>query len=38
VFSNEEYLAQLLIEAGMVSGDQVAQAQQALSGRETVVE
>ena len=38
MFSNEEYLAQLLIEAGMVSGDQVAQAQQALSGRETVVE
>jgi type IV pilus assembly protein PilB len=38
VFSNEEYLAQLLIEAGMVSEADVSQARGALSGRETLIE
>ncbi|MFD0892346.1 Flp pilus assembly complex ATPase component TadA [Luteolibacter ambystomatis] len=38
MFSNEEYLAQLLIESGMVSEDDVAQARLALSGRETLIE
>jgi type IV pilus assembly protein PilB len=38
VFSNEEYLAQLLTEAGMVSEDDVANARLALSGRETIIE
>jgi len=38
VFSNEEYLAQLLTEAGIVSEDDVAQARLELSGRETIIE
>ncbi len=38
VFSNEEYLAQLLTEAGIVSEDDVAQARLELSGRETLIE
>ncbi|BCU75720.1 ATPase, T2SS/T4P/T4SS family [Luteolibacter sp. LG18] len=38
MFSNEEYLAQLLIESGMVSDEDVANARLALSGRETLIE
>jgi len=38
VFSNEEYLAQLLTEAGIVSADDVAQARHELSGRQTLIE
>jgi len=38
VFSNEDYLAELLTEAGMVSPDQVSEAQSKLSGRETLIE
>jgi type II secretory ATPase GspE/PulE/Tfp pilus assembly ATPase PilB-like protein len=38
VFSNEDYLAELLTEAGLVSADQVAKANAAISGNETVVE
>jgi len=38
VFSNEDYLAELLTEAGMVSADQVSEAQSKLSGRETLIE
>ena len=38
MFSNEDYLAELLAEAGMVSADEVAHARSALSGSETVVE
>jgi type IV pilus assembly protein PilB len=38
VFSNEDYLAELLAEAGMVSADDVAGARRALSGSETIVE
>lgn len=38
MFSNEEYLAQLLTEAGIVSDDDVARARQSLSGRETLIE
>jgi type IV pilus assembly protein PilB len=38
VFSNEEYLAELLAEAGMVSADDVANARNALSGSETIIE
>ena len=38
MFSNEEYLAQLLTEAGIVSEDDVAQARLELSGRETIIE
>lgn len=38
MFSNEEYLAQLLTEAGIVSEDDVAQARLELSGRETLIE
>jgi type IV pilus assembly protein PilB len=38
VFSNEDYLAELLAEAGVLSADQVAQARYALSGGETIVE
>jgi len=38
VFSNEDYLAELLTEAGMVSANDVAHARSALSGSETVVE
>jgi type IV pilus assembly protein PilB len=38
VFSNEDYLAELLAEAGMVSADDVAQGRNALSGGESIVE
>jgi len=38
VFSNEDYLAQLLAEAGMVSADEVDRARNALSGSETIIE
>jgi type II secretory ATPase GspE/PulE/Tfp pilus assembly ATPase PilB-like protein len=38
VFSNEDYLAELLAEAGMVSIDDVSSARSAISGAETVVE
>jgi type II secretory ATPase GspE/PulE/Tfp pilus assembly ATPase PilB-like protein len=38
VFSNEDYLAELLTEAGLVSADEVAHARTALSGSETIVE
>jgi len=38
VFSNEDYLAELLAEAGMVSHDQLDQARNSLSGGETIVE
>ncbi|MGD7652869.1 MAG: hypothetical protein ACQCXQ_06620, partial [Verrucomicrobiales bacterium] len=38
VFSNEDYLAELLTEAGLVSAEEVDQARNALSGTETIVE
>ncbi|MBK1883455.1 Flp pilus assembly complex ATPase component TadA [Luteolibacter pohnpeiensis] len=38
MFSNEDYLAELLTEAGMVSAEQVANARASLSGNETLVE
>ncbi|NJM36678.1 MAG: Flp pilus assembly complex ATPase component TadA [Akkermansiaceae bacterium] len=38
MFSNEDYLAELLAEAGMVSFDDLEQARNSLSGRETIVE
>jgi type IV pilus assembly protein PilB len=38
VFSNEDYLAELLAEAGMVSQDEVAHARNSLSGSETIIE
>ncbi|MBN8457820.1 MAG: Flp pilus assembly complex ATPase component TadA [Verrucomicrobia bacterium] len=38
MFSNEDYLADLLAEAGLVSPDQIARARQTLSGRETLIE
>jgi type IV pilus assembly protein PilB len=38
VFSNEDYLAELLAEAGMVSAHEVEDARNALSGGETIVE
>jgi len=38
VFSNEDYLAELLAEAGMVSPEEIAQARSALSGGETIIE
>jgi len=38
VFSNEDYLAELLTEAGLVSAEQVANANSSLSGNETLVE
>lgn len=38
MFSNEDYLAELLAEAGMVNADDLAQARSALSGAETIVE
>jgi type II secretory ATPase GspE/PulE/Tfp pilus assembly ATPase PilB-like protein len=38
VFSNEDYLAELLAEAGVVSTAELAQARSALSGGETIVE
>ena len=38
MFSNEDYLAELLAEAGMVSAEEVAHARGSLSGGETIVE
>ncbi|RPJ35936.1 MAG: type II/IV secretion system protein [Verrucomicrobiaceae bacterium] len=38
MFSNEDYLAELLAEAGMVSADDIDRARRALSGTETIVE
>ena len=38
MFSNEDYLAELLTEAGMVSPEEVEQARASLSGNETIVE
>ena len=38
MFSNEDYLAELLSEAGMVSPEEVDKARNALSGGETIVE
>ena len=38
MFSNEDYLAELLTEAGMVSADEVDQARSSLSGGETIIE
>ncbi len=38
MFSNEDYLAELLAEAGTVSPEEVAQARNSLSGGETIVE
>jgi len=38
VFSNEDYLADLLAEAGLVSADQITRSRQMLSGRETLIE
>ncbi|MGD9417830.1 MAG: GspE/PulE family protein [Verrucomicrobiota bacterium JB025] len=38
MFSNEDYLAELLTEAGLVSAEEVDQARNALSGTETIVE
>ena len=38
MFSNEDYLAELLAEAGMVSAEEVAQARNSLSGNETLIE
>ena len=38
MFSNEDYLADLLAEAGLVSAEQINYARSALSGRETIVE
>ncbi|MCX6876343.1 MAG: ATPase, T2SS/T4P/T4SS family [Verrucomicrobia bacterium] len=38
MFSNEDYLADLLAEDGLVSADQIAYARSTLSGRETLIE
>ncbi len=38
MFSNEDYLAELLAEAGMVSAEEIARARSALSGGETIIE
>ncbi len=38
MFSNEDYLAELLAEAGMVSAEEVSLARESLSGGETLVE
>ena len=38
MFSNEDYLAELLAEAGMVSADDVDNARRVLSGSETIIE
>ena len=38
MFSNEDYLADLLAEAGLVSADQITRARQMMSGRETLIE
>ncbi len=37
MFSNEDYLAELLTEAGLVSAEEVAHARSSLSGGETIV-
>ncbi len=38
MFSNEDYIAELLTEAGMVSVEEITQARRALSGGETIIE
>ena len=38
MFSNEDYLAELLTEAGLVSADDVSKSRNSLSGGETIVE
>ncbi len=38
MFANEDYLADLLTEAGLVNVEQIADARNALSGRETLIE
>ncbi|MEI6176976.1 MAG: GspE/PulE family protein [Verrucomicrobiota bacterium] len=38
MFSNEEYLAELLTEAGLVSPDDISRARNSLSGGETIIE
>ena len=38
MFSNEDYLAELLTEAGMVSADELARARKSLVGGETIIE
>jgi type II secretory ATPase GspE/PulE/Tfp pilus assembly ATPase PilB-like protein len=38
VFSNEDYLAELLAEAGLVSADDIEKARRVLSGTETIIE
>jgi type II secretory ATPase GspE/PulE/Tfp pilus assembly ATPase PilB-like protein len=38
VFSNEDYLAELLAEAGLVSPEELAHARNSLSGSETIIE
>ncbi len=38
MFSNEDYLAELLAEAGMVSAEEISLARESLSGGETLVE
>jgi type IV pilus assembly protein PilB len=38
VFSNEDYLAELLAEAGLVSHDEIAHARDSLSSSETIIE
>ena len=38
MFSNEDYLAELLVEAGLVDRQQVDQARSSLSGTETIIE
>ena len=38
MFSNEDYLADLLAEAGLVSAEQISYSRSALSGRETLIE
>jgi type IV pilus assembly protein PilB len=38
VFSNEDYYAELLAEAGMVSADELAQARASLSGSDSIIE
>jgi type II secretory ATPase GspE/PulE/Tfp pilus assembly ATPase PilB-like protein len=38
VFSNEDYLAQLLVEGGLVTSDDVAVAKNSLTGSQTIIE
>ncbi len=38
VFSNEDYLAELLTEAGLVTADEVARARNTMHGAETLIE